>query len=64
MKSKAKVEMTISIATDSSSMVVYSSKVVSLSGSTKSATCMILSWLSKLIALDTEPSENSRCAKS
>ena len=32
IKSRAKVEMTISIATDSSSMVVYSSKVVSLSG--------------------------------
>ena len=58
---KRQVLMTINIATDSSSMVVYSSKVVSLSGSTRSATCMMLSWLSKLIALDTEPSENSRC---
>ena len=38
MKSRAKVLITMSIATESSSIVVYSSNEVSLSGSTKSAT--------------------------
>ena len=64
IKSKAKVDITINIATDNNSMVAYSSKVVSLSGRTKSATCMILSWLSRLIVFFTVPSEKSRCAKS
>ena len=50
MKSSAKVLITIKMDTDNSSIVVYSSKVVSLSGRIKSATCMILSWLSRLIA--------------
>ena len=38
IKSRAKVLITISIDTDNNPMVVYSSKVVSLSGNTKSAT--------------------------
>ncbi|CIV55801.1 Uncharacterised protein [Streptococcus pneumoniae] len=53
IKSKAKVLMTISIATDKSSIVVYSSKEVSLSGSTKSATCIMFSCFSKLIDCST-----------
>ena len=55
---EVKVLITIKMDTDNSSMVVYSSKVVSLSGRIKSATCMMLSWLSRLIAFSTEPSEN------
>ena len=50
---KAKVLMTISIATDSNSIVVYSSKEVSLSGSTKSATCIMFSCFSRLIDCST-----------
>ena len=38
IKSRAKVLITISIDTDNNSIVVYSSKVVSLSGNTRSAT--------------------------
>ena len=64
IKSRAKVLMTISIATDNNSIVVYSSNFVSLSGSTRSATCMMLSYLSKLMDCSTSPSENKRCAKS
>ena len=64
MKSSAKVLITMSMATDKSSIVVYSSKRVPLSGSTRSATCTILSCFSRLMDFLISPSENSRCAKS